>query len=310
MKGRPLLALFLLASLFLPALANSEIVDRVVAIVNDDIITLKETEKYVPVEKEGRFVSVNEYLRNMKLKDKIGILIDDVLIKQQAKKLQIAVSDRDVQGSVEGIKKQHLITDEQLKEQLKKENIDYESFLESLKMGILRSRVVTRVISPDVKISETAVRDYYNGHANEFRDEEYRLQQIFVSGKRPDGEQRANAAYALLKEGKAFEAVVREFSDDPSKEQGGDIGIIRKEELVPVLRAAVNGLSPGMYTPILRGPYGFQILRLAEVKTGPIVPYDAVKDRIQQRLLQQESENRYKEFIDKLRKASYIEVKL
>ncbi|MBA4418022.1 MAG: hypothetical protein C0392_08950 [Syntrophus sp. (in: bacteria)] len=301
---------FVVLSLFLPTPSSSEVVDRVVAIVNDDIITLKEMEKYVPVEKQGRFVSVDEYLRNIKLKDKIGLVIDDLLIKQQAKKMFISVSDKEIQAVIESIKKQHLVTEEEMKEQLKKQNIDYKSFIDGLKTSLLRSRVVTRVISPEIKITEESIKEYYNTHSSEFRDEEYRLQQVFISVKRPDGEQRAMAVYDLLEKGKPFELVAKEFSDDPSSEQGGDIGTIRKEELVPELRVPISALKPGMYTQVLKSNYGFQIVRLVEVKTGPLVPFDTVKGRIQERITQLESENRYKDFIDKLRKTSYIEVKL
>lgn len=303
-------AVCLVVSLVLPLSSRCEVVDRVVAIVNDDIITLKETEKYVPVEKEGRFASVNEYLRGMKLKEKMDILIDDVLIRQQAKKLNVFVSDRDAEGIVESMRKQHLVSEEDMKEQLKKNGIDYNDFVASLKSNLLRQRVLSRMISSDVVITEADVQTYYNTHLSEFRDEEYRLYHIFVSAKRPDIRERAGAAFAQLREGKSFESVAKEFSDDPSAEKGGDIGFVRKEDLIPEFKGAVNFLAPGSYTQIVASPYGLHIFKLTEIREGGTLPFDTVKVRIKEKLVQDQGQQKYKQYIEKLRKASYIEVKI
>ena len=305
-----LVGLFLISLLAPAALAHSEIVDRVVAIVNDDIITLKETEKYVPVEKGGEFASVNEYLRNMKLKDKMDILIDDLLVKQQARLLNIVITDREADAVVESIKKQHLITLDELKAQLVKENVPYKDFYEGLKSNLLRSRVLSRIITPDVSITESQLTDYYNGHLDEFKDAEYHLMHIFVSGKRADIKDRALTAYNLLKEGKPFESVAKEFSDDPSAQMGGDIGFVRREDLIPEFKEAVNNLTPGTYSQLLSTGYGLHILKLVNIKLGSTLSFETVKTRIQEKIVRAQSEKRYKDYITKLRKASYIEVKI
>ncbi len=297
-------------SLMLPAGIQGEVVDRIIAIVNDDIITLKDVERYVHVEKQNKYTSVNEYLRNLELKEKIDIFINDMLIKQQAKKLKIDVSDREIEGIIENIKKQNLITETELREQLKKENITYKDFRDGIKMNILRSRVLARVISPEVKITDDDLKEYYDKHLNEYREEEYRLKQIFVSGQRQDGAQRAMAAYKLLSEGKPFEDVAAEWSDDPSAKTGADIGYVKKEDLMPQLKQSLSQVKPGSYTQVIQTPYGFNILKLVDVKKSDTLPFDAAKDAIRGKVIFDESEKRYKEYIGKLRKSSYIEVKI
>jgi len=305
-----LLAILIALSVFWPALSRGEVVDRVVAIVNDDIITLKETERYVPIEKKGKFVSVDEYMQGLRLKEKMDFMIDDLLIRQQAKKMNVSVSDKDADAIVEGIKKQHLITEDDLKQQLAKEHINYKDFYEGLKSNVLRQRVLARIISPDVNVADADLRNYYDKHLDEFKDEEYRLLHIFISGKRPDIKDRAIRAYELLKKGEAFETVAKEFSDDPSSDKGGDIGFIRKDDLIPEFRSAVSYLAPGSYSPIVQSAYGVHILKLVEIRAGGTLPYEAVKVRIQERIVSDQAQKRYKEFIEKLRKASYIEVKI
>jgi peptidyl-prolyl cis-trans isomerase SurA len=297
-------------SIFLPTESYCEVVDRIVAIVNDDIITLTDVQKYVRVEKEGRFVSVEEYFRNIRLRERVDTFIDDMLIKQQAKKLRIDVTDKEAENVIENIKRQYLITESELRDQLAKENISYKDFLQGIRMNLLRGKVLARVISLEVPVTDRDLQDYYNKHADEFKEEQYKLQQIFVSGKRDDAQTRAMTAYQLLREGKSFESVARSLSDDPSANQGGDIGFVKREDLIPELYQALSLLMPGMHTQVIQTPYGLHILRLVEVKKGESMTFESVKGRVHSKIVQQESEKRYKEYIAKLRRSSYIEVKI
>jgi peptidyl-prolyl cis-trans isomerase SurA len=289
---------------------GAEVTDRIVAIVNDDIVTLREVERYVVVEKKSRYASMKEYLTSIAVREKIDSFIDNLLISQQARKLKIEVGEKEIQGAVEGIKKQNLISDAELKEQLKREGINYDDFVDGIKSTIVRNRVLARVMSQDVAVDERRLREYYSSHAGDFVQEEYRLQHIFVSGQKEDGARLARSAVALLDEGKTFDEVTREFSDEPSKDQGGDIGFVKKEELIPELREAIRLLTPGTYTRVVQTPYGFHILKLAEVKKGDAVPFEEVREKIAETLFQIESERRYKEYMEKLKSSAYIEVKI
>jgi len=290
--------------------SRAEVVDRIIAIVNDDIITLKEVETYVHVEKKNQYTSIDEYLRNLQLKQKLDFFISTLLIKQQAKKLKIDVSDKEVESIIENIKKQNLITEIELKEQLKKDNITYDNFVEGIKLNVLRSRVLARAVSPEVLITDATLKEYYDKHKDEFRDMEYHLKQIFVSGQKSDGNQRATTAYKLLEQGKSFEDTAKEFSDDPSAKQGGDIGFVNVEELLPSLKESVKLLVPNTYTNVVQTPYGFHILKLIEIKKTDLLPFEALKDKIHEQIVIQESEKRYNEYMNKLRQSSYIEVKI
>jgi len=211
---------------------------------------------------------------------------------------------------VENIKKQYLIDDEQLKSKLKEEGINYKDFYEGIRTNTLRGRVMAQVISPDVIVTDKTLKEYYDTHTDEFRDEEYRLQQIFISNRTINAQQKIFAAYNLLKEGTPFEEVAKKFSEDPSASHGGDIGYVKKGELVPGLKGAIGMLAPGGYTEILTTPYGFHVLRLAEVKKGNTLPFDDVKGKIHERIVVEESEKRYKEYMEKLKQSAYIEVKI
>ncbi len=290
--------------------APAVVIDRVIAIVNDDIITLKDFEAYVKIDRHTNYTSVDEYFRNEQVKGRLDIFIEGILIKQQAKKLRVVVTDKEVEGFIEGIKKQNLITDAELREQLRKDNVTYEQFTEGIKLNILRTRVMMRVLSTEINITENRIKSYYDSHQEIFRDEEFHLQQIFISGKHKDIKERAEKAYKQLTSGTPFPDVARGISDDPSAKQGGDIGFVKRSDLLPTLRSAINNLEPGSFTQIIPTPYGLHILKLIEVKKSDILPYEAVKNAINERLVMEESNKRYREYMDKLKKTSYIEVKI
>lgn len=289
---------------------NAEVIDRVIAIINDDIVTLKDFEAFVKVEKRTQYTSIDEYFRNAQMKNRLDVYVEGILIKQQAKKLGIVTSDQEVAGFIEGIKKQNLITDAELREQLRKDNVTYAQFAEGIKLNLLRTRVLMRVVSTEVNITESTLKSYYDSHTELFREEEFHIQQIFISGQHKDIKERAEKAYKQLTAGKSFEEVARSFSDDPSAAQGGDVGFVKRSDLLPTLRDSLNNLTPGSYTIVIPTPYGLHILKLLEIKKSDLLPYEEVKKAISERMVMEESNKRYKNYMDKLKKSSYIEVKI
>jgi peptidyl-prolyl cis-trans isomerase SurA len=308
---KPICLILWLAFLTLtPFVSRAEVTDRIIAIVNDEIVTLREVERFVAVEKKSRYSSMNEYTRNLQLREKLDGFIEGLLISQQAKKLKIEVTDKDVQETVDNIKKQNLITDAELKQQLKKDNIDYKEFIEGIKRSITRTKVLSRVVMQEMNLDDKTLKAHYDANVSDYVQEEYRLQQIFISSQKKDAAERARGALRALEQEKPFGEVVKEFSDDASNAVEGDMGFVKKEELIPELREAVKLLIPGTYSNIVHTPFGYHILKLTGTKKGQAASFESVKNNIRQKLFTIESEKRYKTYISKLRSSSYIEVKI
>lgn len=296
------------AVLFLaPLSARCEVTDKIVAIVNDDIVTLREVEHFVTVEKRSRYTSMNEYVRSIELKDKIDAFVENMLIKQQARKFRIEVGDKEVEAAVADIRKQNMISESELREQLQKENITYDDFVDGVKLSLMRSRVLSRALSQEVNIDDNHLREYYDTHGDEYSDEEFSIQHIFVSRQRRDSAARAREAWKALEDGREFGEIAREYSDEPSK---GDVQSTKKADLIPELRQGLQLLLPGAYTPVIQTPYGYHILKLVGVTKGAKAPFEEVRDKVRAAIYRQESDKRYKEYMSKLKSASYIEVKI
>jgi peptidyl-prolyl cis-trans isomerase SurA len=302
---------FLATILFVaPLVARADVTDRIVAIVNDEVVTLREVERFVTVEKRSRYSSMNEYTRNLKVREKLDAFIEGLLIGQQAQKLKIEVTDKETEAAIDNIRKQNLITDAELRQQLKKDNIDYKEFAEGIKRSVTRSKVLARAIMQEMSLDDKTLQAYYSAHAAEYSQEEYKLQHIFVSSQRKDAADRANRALKELEHDKPFGEVAKEYSDEMSNAQEKDIAFAKKSDLIPELREAVKLLIPGTYSSIVHTSFGYHILKLVEVRKGAAAPFEAVRDDIRARLFQAESEKRYKTYIAKLKASSYIEVKI
>ena len=303
----------ILAAAFLtlaPFVSRGEVTDRIIAIVNDEVVTLREVERFVAVEKKSRYSSMNEYTRNLQLREKLDQFIEGLLINQQAKKLKVEVTDKDVQETIDNIKKQNLITDTELKQQLKQDNIDYKEFIEGIKRSIIRTKVLARAVMQEMDLNDKSLKAYYDAHISDYAQEEYRLQQVFVSSQKKDAPERVRKAMHALEQDRPFGEVAKEFSDDASNALEGDMGFVKKGELIPELREAVKLLIPGTYSNVIRTPFGYHILKLTETRKVQAASFESVKESVRQRLFQIESEKRYKTYIAKLRSSSYIEVKI
>jgi peptidyl-prolyl cis-trans isomerase SurA len=293
-----------------PFVSRAEVTDRIIAIVNDDIVTLREVEKFVAVEKKSRYSSMNEYTRNLQLREKLDQFIEGLLIAQQGKKLKVEVTDKDVQETIDNIKKQNLVTDAQLKQQLSQEHIDYRDFIAGIKRNITRTKVLAKAIMQEMDLNDKTLKAYYDAHVGDYVQEEYRLQQVFVSSQRKDAAGRVQQALHALDQDRPFGEVAREFSDDASSTMDGDMGFVKKEDLIPELREAVKLLIPGTYSNVVRTSFGFHILKLTETRKSPAASFESVKNSVRENLFVIESEKRYKTYIAKLRSSSYIEVKI
>ena len=188
--------------------------------------------------------------------------------------------------------------------------MSYKDFYEGLRTNLLRTRVITRSIASEVMVTDAMINDFYDTNKEQIRGEDFRVQHIFVTAQRADGQKRSLIAYERLKAGKPFEEVAREYSDEQSSAQGGDIGYVKSTELIPMLREALIQLKPGEFTPIVQTPYGYHIMKLIDKRQGEQIPLEAIREKLKEAVVQQESQKRYKDFIEKLRRASIIEIKI
>ena len=297
----------------------AEITNRIVASVNNDIITLWElnasierltglTPKDLQRRNEERFYELRRTVLNEMINEKIA--------EQEIAKLQLTVTDEDVQASIERVKEDNNLTQEQLIASLKEEGTSFEEYKEQVKKDIERVRLVNHEVRSKIVVTDDEVRRYYENNVEEYRQtHELRLARIFLRVGDPDNaaeiERVRTTGRKILQElnrGGDFFQMARKYSQGPAAAEGGDLGWIALDQVEIKLREAIAKLSPGEYTDLHPAPSGFQIIRIVEEKRGGITRLEEVRDEIYSELFNKKVEEKYTAWIKELREKSYIKV--
>ena len=300
---------------------ESQVVDRIVATVNDDIVTLSELNRemkpYIdrirslgyPLDKERQMLfKVREEM--------LDKLIGDKLTDQAVKKAKIKVNDKEVDEMIERIKASKMYSDEDMRAALRKDGLTMEEFKAHLKDQILRSKLVNAEVKSKIVITQEDMRAYYDAHRSDFSaDKRYRLKNIIM--RIPDGagpaerqavKERMIAVWQKLKDGTGFEQMAREYSESPTASEGGTLGEFSADVIAAQVRDAIKDLKPGEFTPVLETEVGVQIILVDAVKEKPPKSYEDVMTDIQEKLFREVVDQKFNAWLEDLRSRSHIKV--
>ena len=311
----------------LACLSSADVVDRIVAIVNDDVITLSEVnEKGKPlfqrVAEQASPSELSTALSQVR-QSVIEQLIEKKIMLQEAEKANISVSDEDVDKAFEIILAKNKTTMKQFRNQLASMGMTEKQYRENLRSQVLSSKLVNYEVRSKLIIPESRIIDYYDAHYTERVGEGgYYILQIGISWNSPDetrGEmitkeeavKKAERIRSLALSGHEFRTLAREHSDLPSAVDGGDIGVLNKEDMSQKMLDIITKTQPGEISPVIETAYEYQFFKVLSSQEGQIitkVPYENVKDQIYDTLYQQEIETRFDEWLKKAKNRSYIKI--
>jgi peptidyl-prolyl cis-trans isomerase SurA len=303
----------------IPAAEGTETVDRIVAVVNDDVITLYELNQslqpYAERIKTLGYSSNQEHTMLFKVREEIlRKLIDEKIEDQRIKHLNIVMSEQEVDQTIERIKESNYLTDEEFRTGLKAEGLTIDKYRERLKAQLLRSKLVNREIKSKIVITNEDIKTYYDSHSEKYGGEtKYHLRNILmrVSPLADAIEKRRvkkeiEAVLAKLKNGEPFENLVAAYSESPLASEGGDLGLFTLDKLSPTLREAVKDLKAGELTPVLDTEHGYQIFLVQEVIQIPGKPLEQVTPEIERILFDKIVDERFQAWLEELREQSHI----
>ncbi|RLI53872.1 MAG: hypothetical protein DRP09_14640 [Candidatus Thorarchaeota archaeon] len=298
---------------------SAEIANRVVAFVNNDIITLHELNKEIK-KKTGLSPEV------LKMQDEkayletgrkiLNSMIDEKISRDKIKELKIRVTEAEVNNAVKKIEQNNRITHEELLEALKKEGLNYKSYRENIKNQIERMRLINYEVKSKIIIREESILEYYNQHKDEFETEEkVRLAAIFLMQKdssdqaeRRSLERKGKKILSRLKDGEVFGELARQFSQGPGAKEGGDLGYFKTSQLDPQLTKIVKDLSPGDVSGLITTPGGIKIIKLLEKQLKGVKTLKEAREAIYGDLYLEEVNKQYASWIKELRKKAYTKI--
>lgn len=298
----------LLTSAMPGMVSGSVVVDRVVAVVNNEIITLSDLQREEALKKR-------EAVRDDRLV--LEDMIDRKLQMAAAKRAGVDVTDKELDDDVADIIKRNSMDMMQFSVALAKEGLTLEQYREELREQITLSRLFNKYVRSGVNVDEAEARAFYQNNPKTFSlPEEIRVRRIFLMV--PDNATAAQAAaikaeaqsvHARVQKGEDFIHLVHEVSQGETASQDGDLGFLRREDALPEIVEAARALKPGDSSSPFLCAGGYNIIKLEEVRTL-VKPFEKVKDEIMKTLYEQKLENTYRSWLQALRGDSQIENRL
>ena len=323
---KPLAWLSLALLLLLPAAtlrAESELIERVAAVVNDDIILLSEVRETAVVF-EGRLSNVTDPVeRERKYKEILHIaldrMIEERLLEQQIEELKYTVGEAEVDANIRQIMDKNNIPDiETFKEVLRRQGLDWREYRKQVKKQIKRWQFISAKVGGKVKVSdEDVLREYQKSQSKHNKEYEYHPRHILF--KVPEGQdadferrivQRLNELRGRVADGEDFGELAKKYSQGPTAVHGGDLGWVRAGVTVPEFDKVIRELKESQVSEVVRTRFGYHLIQLVERRELPGEAFEDVKEEIRNRLQEEESDRQMKAWIRSVRNKSYVRVML
>lgn len=312
---RIFLAFFLLASAAV-IFSGQQVIEEIVAIVNDDIITFSQ----YSAELEALTEMLRSQLQGEELDKQLATvrnnlletMITDMLLLQEAEKREFNVEEQ-LKMWLENLKKDNNIeSDEELIRAMRQQGLDFEQIKKQMRENILKQGVIYAEVQSKIVIDDSEVVSYYKLHPEEFTElPEYKLRAVYIS-QEGKSEEEVEAKKRLVSEkisaGQDFASLSTEYSEGPEKETQGDLGRFKKGELEKSLEQAVESLKPGELTPWLKMKEGWYLLKLEEKKESRLKLFEEARGSIEEKFFNERRQQKLDEYMKQLKEKSYIKI--
>jgi len=301
------------------SVANGEVVDRVLAIVNSKIVTKSDLEGF-----QKRFKSkglLDEALLGFYDSKKVSTddatalayLIDERLIDGEVERQGIATPIERIEGEIRNTLARSGTSRETLKTMLKSRGLTYAQYQDHIRTSLQRQSLLQKEISSKIKISEEDIAAAYVQATKDTKALvfEYELAHILFSpnnGGLSGAKDRADLVVRKLESGNSFESLAAQYSEDPDFSQGGVFGTVRVGEIVPSLEKALVGLAPGATTGVVQMADGFHVFKILKRTLVPSPDFERNRGRIADKLFSEAFQRQYFVWIEVLRLSSYVKL--
>jgi peptidyl-prolyl cis-trans isomerase SurA len=310
------IALLLLFSIGLNP-AAAEVVSRIAAVVNKDIITTNQLDQKLKEQLAKKGSQPSPAQLGALRQELLSRMIEETLMQQRIKALNLKATDEEVEKALLDVQKNNQLTREQLKEAVNLQGMDFEDYRENLRSQILRYKLLGEEVRSQVNVPEREVVEYYRAHLDDYRlPAEVQLSNITfpISNKASEQERQkiqemANEALERLQRGEALDEVVKIYNKTYGA-TGGELGRFLYKDLVPGFADAIKGVAAGGFSRPVISADAIHLLRVDELQPARLRQFDTVKEEIYEKIMDQKIDARVKEWTKNLKARSFIDIRL
>ncbi|MEM6958447.1 MAG: SurA N-terminal domain-containing protein [Myxococcota bacterium] len=306
-------AVILCLSLSGASMARAEVIERVVAVVNDEALFLSELRRRAsplldrvmsaPTEAE-RVAGLGQLYSEL-----LEVMINEALIDQAARRMSIRVTTAEVEQAIRGVIRENGLEEREFWRLVAEQGFTEAQYRRDVRSQLLRLKVLNQRVRSRVNITEAQVREAYDQRVRQAnRRVRSRASHVFLT--LPAGASAADVAQlraearaikARLDAGETFARVVADTG-------GGELGWLSEGDLPSELEEALTELSPGQYSDPVRGAAGFHIFLLHEREQGgsELPAFDDVREQLQNQMMQQAMARQQEEFMEELRRDAIV----
>jgi peptidyl-prolyl cis-trans isomerase SurA len=297
--------------------AKAEVVSRIAAVVNKDIITTYQLDQKLQQQLAKQERQPSPAQLGVLRQELLSRMIEETLVQQRIKALNLTVSDEEVETALLDVQKQNQLTREELKEAVSTQGLDFNAYRENLRQQILRYKLIGEEVRSQVDVPEREVVEYYRAHLDEYRlAPEVELSAITfpISEKASEQERQqvekiAGEALARLRQNETMDAVIASYNETYGA-TGGELGSFIYGELTPEFAKAIEGVEAGAYSEPIESKNAISLLRVDARNPGGLRQFDTVKHDIYQMILDQKTDARIKEWTKALKNKAFIDIRL
>jgi len=224
------------------------------------------------------------------------------LIHGEARRLNIALTDADVEAALQGYRQDY--PGSSFEEMLAERGLTLAAWREELKESLIMEKLLEQAVYPMVSVSDEEVADYFKANRAQFdRPEQVRARQIVVAD-----EAEGQEVLGLLRQGRSFAEVAEEYSLSPDAQQGGDLGFFGRGEMPPEFDAIVFDLPVKRLSDLVKSEYGYHIFLVEEKRKAKRLDKKEATDEIRAILEGAEKEEVYLSWLQDMRARAVISV--
>lgn len=294
--------------------ATTVLVERIIARINNKIITQRQYDK----QRETLHAKLAQQYSGQQLyqefdqqsKNLLRDMIDQDLIVQKATDDDINV-DTDVIKHLDEIRQQyHLKSLQDLQDAVEKDGMNWEDFKDEIKKQLQMQKVIAQEVGSRIMLTRADARKYFDAHKDDFNSPPgVHLAEIMISSEKhtpAEAEKLAKKAQTEIQNGARFSDVAKELSDSSSAKEGGDVGFFKQGTISEAIAKDIAKVDVGEITPIIKTQYGYMIFKVLEKRTGQHPSFDQIADQVMNYLYDQKVQEGLRPFLTKLRNESSI----
>jgi peptidyl-prolyl cis-trans isomerase SurA len=289
------------------AAPKTEVVDKIAAVVGDQVITLNELELAYKNDELGLFleggakISKREYLDRM---------VEKMVVQQEIKRQGVTVSAQEIEQAIDKKRAQFGLTPAAFVRALRDQGVTLDAYREQTRQSLVLAKLVAKEVKSSMDITDQEIASFYEQHKDQLLSQDKVHLYHIVIREGMDASQKIKTVQEQFAQGTPFPDLARKYSEGEEAQKGGDLGWVDTETLKVELRIMIGKLKIGDISPVYRDEVGYHLFWVQGMEKGVPLSLEQSKESIRQVIYQKQFQEQYQIWMERLKTKTYVDIRL